>query len=544
MMSEREIVPEFGNKVSRLAALFGFSILLIALTRLPFMPAHLFSFDSVNLALALDHFDPTIEQPQPPGYPLFVFEARLLNHLFGDPQQTFAVLGIAVCGLAVAMLYLVGKELFSPRVGMVAAALLFVNPPFWYSSLTSGLRPHLALVSAVVAYFCWRTKQGERGPLYAASIALGVGGGARPELFLLLLPLWIWAAWQTRDRRAIVRGGLILAGSALFWAAIILMASGGPQRAIAYFMDYLVVQTEHTSVVLDPSTSWRRAVGRAVIWTGLGAVPWLWTLPLAWKSFGRTSDWIRKLVFLLLWFAPIFGFFLAVHVADPDHTLAIIPPLCLVGGIALVEAEKRVARAWMPQVLDGGLFVWVALVGNLVLFFGEMPLPQRNPVAEFRGLTSASDAARIGTYETSYAKVRWIEQMTDLGLKSIAELKSTTSRPVWLIWLQDGEPVWRKLGVYFPEQPMYVLMEADQLEVHSTEARFYAGSRLVKRYTGQTSLLLPVPKGARLIWVAGANQADALRGILPVQSFSSLQYIDLPVDSPSIRWGPFEIVPE
>ena len=123
-------------KYPRLAALFGFSILMVGLTRLPFYPTHLYSFDSVNLALALDHFDPTIHQPQPPGYPLFVLEARLLDLLLGNAERTFAVLGMLICGLAVGMLYLVGKELFSPWAGMVAAALLFVNPSFWFSSLT------------------------------------------------------------------------------------------------------------------------------------------------------------------------------------------------------------------------------------------------------------------------------------------------------------------------------------------------------------------------------------------------------------------------
>ena len=340
-------------KFPRLAALFGFSILLVGLTRLPFFPPRLCSFDTVNLALALEHFDPTLDQPQPPGYPLFVLEAHLLNALFGSAERTFAVLGLLISGLAIGMLYLVGKELFSPWAGMVAAALLFVNPPFWFSSLTSPLGPHLALVSAAVAYFCWGAKRGERRPLYAASLALGVGGGAQPELFLLLLPLWIWAAWQTRERKAVVRSALLLAGLGLVWTAVLIVASGGPQRLLAYFTEYLFVRTEHTSAVLDASTSWRRAAGRAVIWTGLGAVPWIWTLPFAWKARGATPGWVRKAVFLGLWFVPGWAFFLVVHIGDPDHTLGIAPALCLLGGFSIAGRAEDCAgmdsatrRAW------------------------------------------------------------------------------------------------------------------------------------------------------------------------------------------------------
>ena len=112
---------------TRVAILFGVPILLILLFRflltlqitlLPFIPPYLCSFDSVNLALALKDFDPTRNQPQPPGYPFFVAEAHLLYPLFGTPERTFAVLGLLISGLSVTMLYQLGKQMFSPRIGL------------------------------------------------------------------------------------------------------------------------------------------------------------------------------------------------------------------------------------------------------------------------------------------------------------------------------------------------------------------------------------------------------------------------------------------
>jgi hypothetical protein len=518
--------------------LFGFTVLLVAVTRLPFFPPHLYSFDSVNLALALERFDPTLHQPQPPGYPLFVLEARLVNGLLGSAEQTFAVLGLLVSGLAVGMLYLVGKELFSPGAGMVAAALLFVNPAFWYGTLTSPLRPHLALASAVAAYFCWRAKRGDPWPLYAASLALGVGGGARPELFLLLLPLWIWAAWQTRERNVVVRSALILAGFGLLWTAVLVVASGGPQRLLAYFADYARVQTEYTSIALEPSSSWRRAAGRAVLWTSLGAIPWLWALPFGWLGRRQVPQWERKLLFLTIWFLPAFLFHLAVHVGDPDHTLVTIPVVGLLGGFCLDAARQRIGlRIAVPLVA----FV---LLGNLLLFFVQFPFPQGPEGGAFRGLASLKDAFLGSAYESSYHRVRFIDQRTRLGLQGIADLKSQTDRPVVVIWARDGEPVWRKLAYYLPGQPVYVLAEKGDAGASGAEARLYLGNRLVTRYTGQAPFRLSVEKEARLIWVAGGNTVAALREVLPLQSFSTLHYIDLPPDSPSIQWGSFELVPE
>ena len=67
-----------GPGAAHLAAVLGASLFLVFLTRWPLLPPQLYSFDSVNLALALHEFDPARNQPQPPGYPLFVLEARAL----------------------------------------------------------------------------------------------------------------------------------------------------------------------------------------------------------------------------------------------------------------------------------------------------------------------------------------------------------------------------------------------------------------------------------------------------------------------------------
>ena len=64
----------------RWLAVVFFAALVLA-TRLPLAPGQLFTFDDVNLAYSIGHFDIRISQPQPPGYPLFVMEMRALSWL-------------------------------------------------------------------------------------------------------------------------------------------------------------------------------------------------------------------------------------------------------------------------------------------------------------------------------------------------------------------------------------------------------------------------------------------------------------------------------
>src|SRR3970282_159368 len=75
--------------IAKAGTLFFITLSLVIVTRWPLLPSRLYSFDTVNLALALEDFDPTRHQPQPPGYPLFVAEARLLYWLLGTPERTF-----------------------------------------------------------------------------------------------------------------------------------------------------------------------------------------------------------------------------------------------------------------------------------------------------------------------------------------------------------------------------------------------------------------------------------------------------------------------
>src|SRR5437763_174957 len=73
------LAPAHGA-LPRLARLAPWAILLGVLTslsRFPFRSHYLFSWDSANFALALDQYNVTFHQPQPPGYPLYVASAWL-----------------------------------------------------------------------------------------------------------------------------------------------------------------------------------------------------------------------------------------------------------------------------------------------------------------------------------------------------------------------------------------------------------------------------------------------------------------------------------
>src|SRR5437763_4092838 len=85
---------------------------LLLLTRVPAM-ANYFSIDNVNLAFSLEKFDPRIHQPQPPGYPFFVFFARMVNVVFHDAERTFIAVLLLVGAASLCAAYALSGRMLS-----------------------------------------------------------------------------------------------------------------------------------------------------------------------------------------------------------------------------------------------------------------------------------------------------------------------------------------------------------------------------------------------------------------------------------------------
>src|SRR5229473_634819 len=93
----------------------AFVVCAIALTRFLFRSHYLYDVDSVNFALALDHFDPTTHQPHPPGYFLYVCLGRLANAIFHDANTAFVAISVAASAAATLLIYLLADQWFSRK---------------------------------------------------------------------------------------------------------------------------------------------------------------------------------------------------------------------------------------------------------------------------------------------------------------------------------------------------------------------------------------------------------------------------------------------
>lgn len=109
-----------------------FLFLFTVLSRLPFTSKYLYHMDSGHFALALNEYDLTLHQPQPPGYFLYVMLGKFLNHFITDPNAAFIFPSILFSALAVVTIYYLAKDMFDKRIGTFAALFAVSSPTCWF----------------------------------------------------------------------------------------------------------------------------------------------------------------------------------------------------------------------------------------------------------------------------------------------------------------------------------------------------------------------------------------------------------------------------
>lgn len=508
--------------MSRVLWIVAFALLL--LSRLP-VSAQYLSIDNVNLALALEHFAPQQDQPQPPGYPFFVAFSRVVDIPFHDADKSFLLISVLITALCLPAAVALGTRMENRTAGYAAAFLLLFNPAFWQAGLEGPLRPNLTLFSLLTAYCCWRAWKGETRFVLWGALALGIGSGFRPDLLVYLFPLWILSSVVgTRSFRAVAQGLVILAGVVAIWVVPLVVAVGGVGALYNLLSTYLIEQSRSGSVLLGAAMlAWRRQVSRLIVWNGMAVIGWIWALPFVWSA-RKNIAWRGRLAFVLLWAIPGMLFQALVHVEEAGHTLFSIPAWCVLGGVVIAIASRQLSAEHRLRI--AAVAVAAAMAFNALMFLDYLPLPT--------GGGMLMNAAAYGVKESSIFKVRYVNGIHRETMKELKELMPV-DRP-WVIvstddvnrkdWFMN----WRIVRYYAPGTDIWVA--ADQKEVLKVRR-----DRIEHR-TG--NLDIPVPRGGRIIWLienGGALQQSLIAG-KHIEPLQQLSYTDIAKDGqPFQAWG-------
>ena len=386
------------------------AVLLTLATRIPLRTHYLLNWDAAQFALGLRHFDVIHHQPHPPGYPGYELAGRLLEPLFGDPNQALVAISVGAEAAGAVVAFWFARSLFGSVAGWISALAVVASPLYWYygeAADTYALEPPLAMG---IAWLSWRAWRGGPGSALAAAAMLGLSGSFRPSTEVLLCPLLAVALIRLGSRRtALMAAGTVVLLTAA-WVLPLTLLSGGP---VALFRASLELGSSVTSgsaiwkagrAGLQANTS---AIALGLIWElGLFVIPLLFGLLIAPRLSpsphrpGR--DWAQ---FAWIWAGPALLTFLLIHIGQVAYVQVFAPILWLYLGPALGATCSALGR---PRLL--GPLAGTCLAANVALFFlpssaslaAQLSQHDR-AVSQFEGAVGALDPDHTALVLDAYA---------------------------------------------------------------------------------------------------------------------------------------------
>lgn len=364
--------------VERLCSWLGSESMWIAIllcvvtiiTRIPFRAQILHHWDSVNFALALNHFDVRLHQPHPPGtFVIYIWLGRLFNAFLHDPNASLVLLSVVLSGLGTAALFLLGEEWFGRKVGLTTAILSIVSPLVWFHGEVALSYMLEFFWVPLIVYFCSKMQTKSWWALLASALLIGMAGGVRPNTPVFLFPLWAGGSIVHRYHlRRILLALLVIGLGVLIWAVPMVMMSGGLAEYIEVMQWWQNQHTEESVSLNGIAENVVRFGVYAIYALGLGLIPLV-------VASGRSlsgivpslkRDWRAQT--LAMWILPATSYFTIIHLRQPGHTFTVQPAFLLLSGLAIVSLVRK-KGAFRRNVWLGVMAV-VVIVNALFFLIG------------------------------------------------------------------------------------------------------------------------------------------------------------------------------
>ena len=378
------------------------TVVLLAL-RLPFLPPTLEDIDSVNFDLGVHDFDPGDFRPHPPGYPVYIFLARLIHPVADSHAAGLALVSVLFSALSVVPLYWLMRRLAGQSAAALVCVLTLFNPIVWFNSV----RPMSDLTGfflVMVAQCLLVTALLGDGPMWSrrrtwwlvGTVLAGISIGARSQALWLVGPVLLYGTWRLRSLRAAVVTCLCFAAAIALWLLPLLVLSGGLERyvngLVALIRNSLPVEplvngftTERATVAAADVllTPWRGDFGEVVlVLAGVGIV-----------ILARSDR--RLLGVLALLFLPytLYHYLLQATVSI-RYAIPIIPLVACLASVPILRAARRVPLL-VPVAAVAAAATAAVLTVPALAAYHSIPSPPFQALAALDRLDAAPEEIAV-----------------------------------------------------------------------------------------------------------------------------------------------------
>ena len=433
-------------------------------TRIPLRSKLLSGWDPVQFALAIHHFDIGHDQPQPPGYIVYVGLARTLFRLVHDDNLTLTALSALFSALSTVLIFVLAFSMYDRRTALLASAVWATCPLVWFHGLIGEIYAAAGFSSLAVGLAVFLLLRSPSALAAAcAGIVYGLATGLRPDQLLLLAPLFLFPFW----RSALCRRWVPLAFSSALvvyaaWYIPTVISAGGYSR-------YSVLVGTQFSDALKRGNILFGASPAAHLWMlmrlasglALGLLPLLVVLAILWMLRTPSMEVDRKsgdeTLFLVVWAAPFLLFYSLIFIGRVSYCLACLPPLLLLvsrWAVLTLAAPNRNGKDkfW--------LLLFLALVANGGVFFLIPRLPEPKVASKsFRLFRLVPEALNRSFLSCVYDQLRFDQSVKKRYFEELRRLLLQGDSAVLI--LQLGPPDClngRILEYYFPHVRFYAAL--------------------------------------------------------------------------------------
>jgi uncharacterized membrane protein len=273
---------------------------------------------------------------------------------------------------------MLGRDVGGEGAGWLTAGILFTSPLFWFFGCVAMPATGETALSLAFAWTARRARAHPRpGPFWGMTAVLAAAFGFRSTFAVLVLPLWLWAAWRHPVRRRAL--GLTTLALAFFgWTALVASLSGGftpyGETTRAFFSEVVVATKILGGGFGKIPTQVRDVAISTVFALGLFLVPLV--VGIARCCVGR-YPFPAAGPFLAAWALPMLGFHLVYDWA-PRFAIPLMAPAALLAAVTVLPPVRRLSGA-LPHALAG---LALALHAGLFLLptrLGAWTLPDPYP---------------------------------------------------------------------------------------------------------------------------------------------------------------------
>ena len=516
--------------------------IITVLARLPYRARMLYNWDAVQFALALREYDIAKHQPHPPCYILYVLLGRLVDAWLGDPTAAYVTLAVVFSGLTTFAVYALGRIVYDRATALAAATLVTVSPLFWFYGSVGLTYAGEALAATVVAYFAFRALEGSETDAWLAAGYLGLAGGLRQSILVLLFPLWLVAVLVgVRRLRTVVIGLAILSVAVVAWFVPMIWLTGGVARyleASVLLADTVVKPTSIVGGPFETTLRMSRYVLESVL-VGLGPLAAA-ALLLPW--YIRRHGWGRREWLLVAWTAPPVLVYVLVHFGQAGYVLTFLPALVVLLSRVLLASLADVAAivpyARVRAAVAATAVVLVVLV-NGAFFVSARPLPRDFDGAKPAWRQTAEDEAFDWIFSRTAAALRTHEAVLTTYVDAIRGLYGPEDTVIVTELGNARSYTWlRHAMFYLPEYSIF------ELRVGDVPPGYYA-PQLSSEMTPQRDSEVHLPaRVKRLVWFVDHWSPSAPRppGLVEIElPFGRFLYM-LPIGRTPVEYAGYTLV--